>query len=285
MRHRVDEIGFSSPSGLADTTSYVFRATGPREQLDVEFERPPGTATPAEARLAEIRQQMADVLGDEFSVLAEGELTLVGKPAKFLHYQFIDRGSPKQGFIVVANLGSEAADGDWVQLSWQLDVPAGSVRGVVDPVLASFQPGSATIAPNRRQAGPWTFELPSRYAGPRTFVWQDDEIEQRLAITVHPFDIDKPELDDRVATIEQGGKTIEHREDVPIIFGKLVRLRLGDDLGEKWFASRVLQAYQIGNPVRERWVEVAADARLVDEAQVRKRLDELLASIAVEERR
>jgi hypothetical protein len=78
---------------------------------------------------------------------------------------------------------------------------------------------------------------------------------------------------------------VEQRDDVPIIYGSLVRLRLRDGAGEQWFACRVVQSYAIGNPVRQRWVEVAVDGRLADEAQLRKRVDDLLASIAVEERR
>jgi hypothetical protein len=288
MRHRVDEIGFTSPNGLVDATSYTFRATGPREQLEVESEGPAGGATPAALALADVRQQLVDYLGDAFTLVGAGELVLAGKPAKFLHYQIHDRGSDKQGFIVIANLGSEVADGDWVQLSWQLEVPAAAVRTIVDPVLASFTRGSA-MAPakgsNRRQAATWVFELPPRYTGPRSFVWADDEIEQRLSITVHPFDIDKPDLDARVTQIERAGRKVEVRDDVPIIFGQLVRLRLLDEAGERWFACRAAQAYQIGNPVRERWVEVAGEGRLADEAQLRKRIDDLLASIAVEDRR
>lgn len=288
MRYRVDEIGFTSPSGLADATSYTFRATGPREQLEVESERPAGGATPAALALADVRKQLQDYLGAAFSVIDEGELELAGKPAKFLHYQVQDPKAAKQGFIVIANLGSEVADGDWVQLSWQLEVPAAAVRGIVDPVLASFTRGPATapaLGSNRRQAGPWVFELPARYTGPRSFVWADDELEQRLTITVHPFDVDKPDLDAHVARIEQGGRSVELRDDVPIIFGQLVRLRLRDELGERWFACRAAQAYQIGNPVRDRWVEVAAEGRLADEVQLRKRVDDLLASIGVEGRR
>lgn len=288
MRFRVDEIGFTSPSGLADTTSYTFRATRPREQLEVEFERPPGAATPAAVALADIRGQLAGYPQSGFTVIAEGQLALLGKPAEFLHYQFSDRGADMQGFIVIANLGSEVADGDWVQLSWQLELPAAAVRGVVDPVLASFARGSAmapAIGSNRRQAGPWVFELPSRYAGPRSFVWQDDELEQRLSITIHPFDVDKPDLDARVAQLVERGRVVDARDDVPIIYGQLVRLRLHDAAGESFFACRVAQAYQIGNPVRDRWVEVAVDGLLADEAQLRKRVDDLLASIAVEDRR
>jgi hypothetical protein len=288
MRHRVDEIGFTSPSGLVDATSYVFRASSPREQLEVEFERPAGSATPAAIAIADVRKQLTDYLRSDFTLIAEGTLSLLGKPAEFLHYQFSDRGSAIQGFIVIANLGSEVAEGDWVQLSWQLEHPAAAVRGVVDPVLASFARGGPTapaISSNLRQAGPWVFELPSRYTGPRSFVWADDEIEQRMTITVHPFDIDKPELDVRVAQIVERGRVIDAREDVPIIYGKLVRLRLHDATGEKFFASRVAQDYQVGNPVRDRWVEVAADGLLADEAQLRKRVDDLLASIALEDRR
>lgn len=288
MRYRVDEIGFTSPSGLVDVTGYGFRASDPRALLEVEFEQPVGAATPAAIALADVRGQLTDYLRSDFTLIAEGSLTLLGKPAEFLHYQFSDRGAPVQGFIVIANLGSEQAEGDWVKLSWQLDLPAAAVRGVVDPVLASFTRGSAvapTIASNLRQAGPWAFELPSRYTGPRSYVWQDDELEQRLAITVHPFDIDKPDLDARVAQLVAGGRVVDVRDDVPIIYGQLVRLRLHDAAGEQFFACRVAQDYQVGNPVRHRWVEVAADGLLADEAQLRKRVDDLLASIALEDRR
>ncbi len=288
MRHRVDEIGFTSPSGLADRTSYTFRATGPREQFDVEFERPAGGATPAALALAEVRQQIVDYTRGGFVIVGEGEIGMGGQPGKFLHYQFADDGADIQGFIVVANLGSESNAGDWVQASWQLEVPAAAVRGIVDPVLASFTRGSAmapAIGSGLRQVGPWVVELPARYVGPRSFVWADDEIEQRLSLTVHPFDIPKPDLDARVAEIVARGRTIDHRDDVPIIYGKLVRLRLHDDAGEQFFACRVAQAYQIGNPVRDRWVEVGAEGLLADEAALRKRVDDLLASIAVEDRR
>ncbi|MFV8754805.1 hypothetical protein ACNOYE_30025 [Nannocystaceae bacterium ST9] len=291
MRHRVDEIGFASPSGLADRTRYTFRATSPRAQLEVEllggaaeFERAAGSGSPAELAIADVRQQMIDGLGSALTIVGEGEIAVAGKPGRFLHYQFSERGAEQQGFVVIAEL----ADDDWVQLAWQLEGDAGAVRGAVDPVLASFARGSEdapAIGTNLRRAGGWQFELPSRYAGPRSFAWVDEDAELRLAIGVHPFDVDKPELDARVAALEARGFTLERRDDVPIIHGDMVRLHLRDASGEAWFACRAAQAYPIGNPVRDRWVEVSIEARLADEATARKRVDDLLASIAVEERR
>ena len=287
MRYRVDEIGFTCPSGLADVTSYSFRSTSPREQLDIEFEAPAGGATPAEHAIADIRQQMVDHLGSALAIVGEGDRSIAGKPGKALHFEFDDHGAPSQGFIVIANLGSDASEGDWVQLSWQFKGSAAALRGLVDPVLASFRAGAATapaIGSNLRQAGPWVFELPSRYAGPRSFVWTDDEAEQRVSITIHPFDVDKPDVAKAIAKLEARGRSVTARDDVPIIYGQLVRLRLQDAAGEQFFVSRAQQAYQIGNPVRVRWVEVAVEGLLADEAALRKRIDDLLASIKVEDR-
>jgi hypothetical protein len=291
MRIRVDEMAFSSPSGLQDATNYTFRATGPREEFSVEFELPVGGATPADATLADTRGQMAGYLQSAFGVDAEGQLVLAGKPAPYMHYHFLDRGETKQGFMCVANLGSELADGDWVKLNWLLDMPAASVRSSVDPVLASFARASDP-APvptpsgwTRRQAGPWAFDLPSRYTFPRSYVWVDVDAELRVQIAVHHFDVDKPDLEARVAAASSRGRSLVKREDVPIIYGQLVRLRLRDELDEEHFACRVLQGYEIGNPVRMRWVEVAADGPFAEEQRLRKLVDGLLASIAAEVRR
>lgn len=282
MRHRVDEIGFTSPSGLADQTRYGFRSRSPREQLEVEFEAPPGGATPAGRARDEVRQQLIDGLGSAVTIVGEGDRVVLGQPAAVLHYAFEDRGKPSQGYVVIANLGSEAHEGDFVQLAFQLEGDASRVPGVVDPVLASLARDQAGPGATWRQVGPFALELPARFAGPRSYVWADDELEQRLTITVHPFDAPAPELDAALDQLARA-RTIVARDDVPIIYGQLVRARL-DDAGVPYFACVAVQAYAIGNPVRERWVEVRAEGRGADEAQVRKRVDDLLASIAVETR-
>jgi hypothetical protein len=193
--------------------------------------------------------------------------------------------------MCAANLGSEAADGDWVKLNWLLDMPAASVRATVDPVLASSARASDPApvpTPNgwtRRQAGIWAFDLSGRHTVPRSYVWLDDDAELRLQITVHLFDVEKPDLEARVAAASSRGRSLMNREDVPIIYGQLVRLRVRDEHGEEYFACRVLQGYEIGNPVRMRWVEVAADGLVAEEQRLRKLVDGLLASIAVEARR
>ncbi len=294
MRSRIDEIVFVSPSGLEDVTAYTFRSTSPREKLSIELELPAGTATPAEVALADVRQQIVDHLDSNFAVVAEGSQAIAGKQGSYLHYSFSDGGKHKQGFIVIANLGSLANDGDWVKLTWLIDAPQSSVRAVVDPVLASFAkasdppPQPTPPGSSRRQAGPWSFDLPDRYVGPRTFVWEDIEAEIRVSITVHPFDVDKPELDARVAATEQRGRQLTAQDVVPIPLGQLARLRLRSNLSgvdEEWFAIRSVQGYQVGRPIRFRWVEVAVDGPLAHEARLRKLGDDLLASIAVEERR
>ncbi|MFO7564002.1 MAG: hypothetical protein R6X02_15255 [Enhygromyxa sp.] len=292
MRLRVDEIAFSGPSKMEDATNYTFAGADPREEFSVEFELPVGAATPAAEALADTRGQMADYLQSDFGVDEEGELpSLAGKPAPYMRYHFVDRGETKQGFMAVANLGSEAADGDWVKLNWLLDLPADQVRARVDPVIASFAkagdpaPGPTPSGWVRRQAGPWEFDLPSGHSYPRSYAWLDPDAELRLQITVHPYDVDKPDLEARVAAVQDRGRALLDREDVPIIHGQLVRLRLRDGLDEEWFACRVVQSYEIGNPVRIRHVEVAADGPLAQEQRLRRMVDALLASVRVEERR
>jgi hypothetical protein len=294
MRVRVEEIVFSSPSPspskMEDATNYTFASAA--EEFSVEFELPVGAATPAAEALADTRGQMADYLQSAFTVDEEGQLpSLAGKPAPYMRYHFEDRGAIKQGFMAIANLGSEVADGDWVKLNWLLDVPPDAVRGRVDPVVASFaKAGDPAPVPTpsgwvRRQAGPWEFDLPSGHSIPRSYQWLDPDAELRLQITVHDVDTDKPDLEARVATAQGRGRSLLDREDVPIIFGQLVRLRLRDELDEEWFACRVVQGYESGNPVRTRFVEVAADGPLAEEQRLRRMIDALLASIAVEERR
>jgi len=289
MRFQVEDVSFTGPSGLEDCTSYSFKATQPRAELFVEFERPAGDATPASEVLADVRQQHVDYLEAQFVVDDQGQIRIAGAPADYMQYQVDDDGVAWFGLIAVANLGSAEADGDWVKLAWQHEASATDLRALVDAVAASFakasDPPPVATPPGwtRRQADIWAFDLPADFIGPRSFIWMDVDAELRVQLTIHPYGADKPELDARVAAVESRGQTILAREDVPIIYGDLVRLHTRDDLDEEWFACRVVQAYEVGNPVRVRWIEVAADGPFTEQADLRRIIDGLLASLVVKE--
>lgn len=291
MLVRVDDVTFTAPTGLEDGTNYSFRASDPREEFSLEFELPAGSATPAPEVLADVRQQHVDYLQAKFGVDEQGERLVAGTPASFMRYHFDDRGETKLGVLAVANLGSEAADGDWVKLSWLHEGSQTELSTVVDGVIASFAkapdppPAPTQDHWTRRQAGIWAFDLPARYVGPHSYLWEDVEAELRVQISVHPYDADKPDLEARVAAAVARGRTIVAREDVPIIYGDLVRLELRDAIDDQWFVCRAVQGYEVGNPVRVRWIEVGASGPFTRETELRRLVDNLLASITVEGRR
>ncbi|EDM74403.1 hypothetical protein PPSIR1_17105 [Plesiocystis pacifica SIR-1] len=298
MRFRVDEIAFDSPAGLEDGTSYCFRADGPRTELTVEFELPGGGATPAAELLDDMCGQMKTHFQGDFGVDDQGELELMGQAVPYRHFHIMDGGQPKQGFTVAANIGNGVHEGDYVKIGWLLDVDAGAVRGIVDPVLASWAradrpaPGPTPAGSTRRQAAIWAFDLPAQFSGPRSFTWEDVDAELRVGVTVHPLERfeqaggpREPDLEAHVAELLARGRAQVEREDVPIIHGAMLRLVTKDDYDDHWWSCRARQAYEVGNPVRMRHVEVAADGPLDAQEQLRRVVDELLASISAGGRR
>lgn len=287
MRVRVDDVSFLPISALEDGTNYKYRSKAPRAEFSLEFELPAGGGTPAKDALADIRGQHVDYLGDKFSVDEQGELTLVGQPAPFMRYHFPDRGTTQYGLLAFANLGSEAGERDWVKLAWLHEGPEPALRELVDAVVASFAkasdppPAPTPTGWTRRYAGRWAFDLPDYFLGPRSFVWNDIDAELRILLTVHPDGAEKPELEARVAAYTKRGMTIVEREDEPITYGQLARLRLRDRHDREWFACPVVQGYEVGDPVRLCWVETGAQGPWTAQAQVRDFLDQLLASISV----
>lgn len=286
---RVDGVVFESPAGLEDSTSYGYLASSPDEELTVELELPAGRATPAEQVVDDVRDGLAGYFGAAFQLLAEGDTTLAGAPAKFFDYA-ITGDESVTGRIIVANIG---AGGDWVKLAWSSEVAPGSLDAHLAPVLASFGPedGARDPAPAgyvRQQAGPWSLDVPARLQGPRTFVFEDIEAELRVELSVLEAGAPEPELD--AAAVSAGAEQLRADEtelddgariDLELRYPEL---RSGVDANGE--STHILAKRRIeltgARTGQARWVTVTATSPRRDGARLTAITDALLASIHAE---
>lgn len=266
-RDRIDDVGFDPPTGLEDASAYVYRAGG------VELTVDHGRAGTAAEQLDGERQRLTDYFGDAVEFRG-GPITplvdqLAGQPV--VGHRYVLEGA--HGVSVAADV-----DGGWVRLAFIQADGGEQLDALVPAVCSSFGDRG------RVRAGRWRFELPASFSTPRSRVWLEPEAEWRVTVRVHPLDAPSPDLDREVARFEARGWRVRSREDVPIVHGALVRLLLDDDLGDGWFATRSVQAFERGNPVQTRYVEVSALGPDADAVQLRARVDALLASLTVGER-
>lgn len=287
---RVDGVVFESPAGLEDSTSYGYLASAPDEELTVELELPAGRATPAEQVVVDVRDGLAGYFGAAFQLLAAGDTTLAGAPAKFFDYA-ISGDESVTGRIIVANIG---AGGDWVKLAWSSEVAPGSLDAHLAPVLASFGPAADTArdpAPAgyvRQQAGPWSLDVPARLQGPRTFVFEDIEAELRVELSVLEAGASEPELD--AAAVSVGAEQLRADEtelddgariDLELRYPEL---RSGVDANGE--STTILAKRRIelagARTGQARWITVTATSPRRDGARLTAIIDALLASIHAE---
>lgn len=281
---RVDGVVFESPAGLEDSTSYGYLASAPDEDLTVELELPAGRATPAEQVVDDVRDGLAGYFGAAFQLLAQGDTTLAGAPAKFFDYA-ITGDESVTGKIIVANIG---AGGDWVKLAWSSEVAPGSLDAHLAPVLASFGPadGARDPAPAgyaRQQAGPWSLDVPARLQGPRTFVFEDIEAELRVELSVLDAGASEPELD--AAAVSAGAEQLR-ADETELDDGARIDLELRSDDDPNGESTHILAKRRIelagARQGQTRWVTVTATAPSRDGARLTAITDALLASIHAE---
>ncbi|PRP90832.1 hypothetical protein ENSA5_60820 [Enhygromyxa salina] len=294
---RIDGIAFASPDGLEDVTRYAYRPaeSGPGrgdEELSVEAELPVGGATPAAEVIAELREALEGFFPGAFKLLGEGEATLAGAAGKFLAY-CLD-GGPGQatvvGKIVVANLGREGEPpGDWVKLAWSGSRDAGSLDAYVDPIVASFSAEAdapATVLPGheRRHAGPWALDVPAHLRGPRNFLWEDEEAELRVELSVLEAGADEPTIE--LGAAISGGEEVA-REDSRLDEGERVDVRVRSDDDPHGESTLILakRKIELGASDRggHRWVVLSASAPSPEGPRLTTIVDALLASVRAEE--
>lgn len=291
MRLRVDDISFDSPSGLADHSDYNFRARDPRVELGLELELPAGTGTPSDEVITELHGQLDGFPVPAMSVDPPVDRELAGVPGKALRYRFEeDDGTSVHGYMVVANLGSELGDDDWIKLGWQLELPRDQVDAHIDAVLASFAradqppPGLPQAGWVRRRAGLWALDLPEHLCYPRTHRFGDLDEEIDVSLTVHALGDPAPPLDDPLTRATRDGLTLVDREDEERDEAQIMRLHLQDDaLGEERFVCRAIQTHELGDPPSECHVQIDASGPWSAAARLRAFVDDLLASVAEED--
>jgi hypothetical protein len=291
---RVDGVAFESPAGLEDSTSYSFQARSTYEELSIEFELPVGRATPAEVVIDDVRDGLAGYFAAEYSTVARGDQPFVGQPGKFLSYR-LDGSEQVVSKIIVANTARpDGSRGDWIKLLWSawpaaLASAGGSVDAVVDPIIASVAPvdsAPAAVLPGhvRQQAGAWVLDVPAHLIGPRTFIYEDTEIELRIELSILPAGAPEPTLEPGAAVA--GGEQVSRTEHV-LADGARVDLDVRSDLDPNGESTLILAKREIelvGARVGERrWVVVSATSPARDGARLRSIVDDLLASVHPEE--
>jgi hypothetical protein len=307
---RVDGVAFESPAGLEDSTSYSYQARASYEELTIEFELPVGRATPAELVMADIHEGLAGYFAAEFSVVARGDQPFVGQLGKFLTYE-LDGSEPVVSKIIVANTarpdgpvgtakGGECPKqaGDWIKLAWSgapatLAAAGGSIDAVVDPIIASVVPiqgagqrAPATVLPGhvRHQAGDWVLDVPAHLRGPRTFIYEDIDIELRVELTVLDDGAPEPTLEPGVAVA--GGEELSRTEHA-LADGARVDLDVRSDSDPNGESTLILAKRKVeltgARAVTQRWVAISATSPARDGARLRSIIDDLLASVHAEE--
>jgi hypothetical protein len=290
---RVDGIAFESPAGLEDSTSYSYQAQATYEELSVEFELPIGRATPAEIVLADVRDGLAGYFASEFSAIAQGDQPFVGQPGKFLTYR-LDGSEQVVSKIIVANAARrDGTRGDWIKLvysAWPASLASagGSIDAVVDPIIASVAPierAPASVLPGhvRQQAGDWVLDVPAHLLGPRTFIYEDIDIELRVELSVLEAGAPEPALEPGVAVA--GGEQVGRTEQV-LADGARVDLEVRSDSDPNGESTLILAKRHVelaGKRAGDRrWVVISATSPTRDGARLRSIVDDLLASVRPE---
>jgi hypothetical protein len=288
---RVDGVAFESPAGLEDSTSYSYQAPSSHEELTLEFELPVGRATPAEIVITDVHEGLAGYFAAEFVLVARGDQPFVGQPGKFLTYR-LDGSEQVVSKIIVANTARPdgpvgTAKGDWIKLAWSAAMAGagGSVDAIVDPIIASVVPverASATVLPGhvRHQAGDWVLDVPAHLLGPRTFIYEDIDIELRVELSVLQADAPEPTLEPGVAVA--GGEELSRTEHT-LTDGARVDLDVRSDSDPNGESTLILAKRKVelvgGGAGTQRWVVISATSPARDGARLRSIIDDLLASV------
>jgi hypothetical protein len=302
---RVDGVAFESPAGLEDSTSYSYQAPSSHEELTLEFELPVGRATPAEIVMTDVHEGLAGYFAAEFVLVARGDQPFVGQPGKFLTYR-LDGSEQVVSKIIVANTarpdgpvgtakGGECPKqaGDWIKLAWSASPAAlasagGSVDAIVDPIIASVVPverAPATVLPGhvRHQAGDWVLDVPAHLLGPRTFIYEDIDIELRVELSVLQAGAPEPTLEPGVAVA--GGEELSRTEHT-LADGARVDLDVRSDSDPNGESTLILAKRKVelvgGGVGTQRWVVISATSPARDGARLRSIIDVLLASVHAE---
>jgi hypothetical protein len=284
---RVDGVAFESPAGLEDSTSYSYQAPSSHEELTLEFELPVGRATPAEIVIADVHEGLAGYFAAEFVLVARGDQPFVGQPGKFLTYR-LDGSEQVVSKIIVANTARpDGSVGDWIKLAWSaaLASAGGSVDAIVDPIIASVAPverAPATVLPGhvRHQAGDWVLDVPAHLLGPRTFIYEDIDIELRVELSVLQAGAHEPTLEPGVAVA--GGEELSRTEHT-LADGARVDLDVRSDSDPNGESTLILAKRKVelvgGGVGTQRWVVISATSPARDGARLRSIIDDLLASV------
>jgi hypothetical protein len=284
---RVDGVAFESPTGLEDSTSYSYQAPSSHEELTLEFELPVGRGTPAELVMTDVHEGLAGYFAAEFVLVDRGDQPFVGQPGKFLTNR-LDGSEQVVSKIIVAN--TARPDGDWIKLAWSAASASagGSVDAIVDPIIASVVPverAPATVLPGhvRHQAGDWVLDVPAHLLGPRTFIYEDIDIELRVELSVLQAGAPEPTLEPGVAVA--GGEELSRTEHT-LADGARVDLDVRSDSDPNGESTLILAKRKVelagGGAGTQRWVVISATSPARDGARLRSIIDDLLASVRAE---
>ncbi|MCA9685853.1 MAG: hypothetical protein KC457_26995 [Myxococcales bacterium] len=283
MRYRLREVTFELPPELDAPAVQHYWAD------DATFTVERGDdGEPAEV-VAELRRRL-ELSFPSASLTEPAEIALRGRPGQRYAFAITDDGG-RAG--AQALIGPDEGDepGTVVRLGWQgkADLPAADA--FLDAVVASVREPDTGEAPEPGRRRWWmgglAFSLPQEYDSATVLELEGFDEQVQLRVSLHPFDSKSIALDERAAAELAEGHALTAREDVPIIHGDWLRLRLaGPGATEATrFVSISVQRREVGNPVRIRQIEV----RLAGPADLARELqgmhERLLASLIVENSR
>lgn len=276
MRLRLDDLTLEIPDELQALDGQNYRREDRDENVMVHVT---DDGDPAEV-IAELRQRLGLIFKDATSSEPE--------PAALP-----DREGLRYSFAVPADevAGAQALFAleapDLIKFGWQGPGDQAAADAGLDALLASVRPSAdapATVEAEHRRwwVGAYAFDLPAAFVGPTVAELRGVDRRIRARVELHPFGADKLELDGYAARHAKIGRRLVAREDVPIIYGDLIRLELEDPDGAAHFFSASVQGYEVGNPIRIRQVEVEVEGpgELTD--TIRSVHEKLLASLDLE---
>lgn len=248
MSLEFDWVEITIPPDFRDLSDYTFRVGEEREQVAVAYHPAPQGL---EAVYKERRAQILDQTAVPLRLVAEGEASLGGQPARTLSFTFEDSGERLMEDWVLALCGEDEA----VLLSYLR--PAGLRRKGLPEWLvggASFELQEAEAPRGFRQhpAGRLSLLLPERFEPPRAYSFAPPEGKAQVSMRLYPPGTKAPvrtlekeiEVEAYSATIEilqrgsvevrgGGGEQVFYRLDDknPLepfsIIGRRAHLRLG----------------------------------------------------------
>jgi hypothetical protein len=219
MQYDFEHVAMELPRALADETAYVFEDKRRGTSLIVSTEPPHDGVAPALV-LGELIEQLRGGYRDECAVLAERDTTFLGSPARAAALRLGPAGQ-ELSMHMLAAVGAHG-----VTLIKLISGGAGDHAAQFDPIVRSAAPASepwtraGAPGTTRRQAGPFTLEVPSSLAPPASFSFASADLSAKLGVQYKtgPLGQEIPPFDQIIYLSDPAKETldVEAHEDRPI---------------------------------------------------------------------